>query len=410
MRDRHVLASTLVGFALLGMAASEATALDKAQTEQALELAEKQLALLSASVGDTDRHPRTLEPDGRLRLAPPREWTSGFYPGMLWFLHEHTRKAEWADRARRATAVLEKQQSNGGTHDLGFMLYCSYGNGYRLTGDEAYKKVLLRAAATLSGRFNERVGCIRSWDFGKWSYPVIIDNMMNLELLFWASSASGDPQFRDIAVRHAQTTLKNHFREDGSSFHVVSYDPKTGAVEERGTHQGLSAGSAWARGQAWGLYGYTMTYRETKDPVFLAAAVRIADYLLGHRSLPADGVPYWDFDAPEIPNSPRDASAAAIMASALFELATFEGVARSKYAAAADRILTSLSSPPYRSARVGDNQGFLLGHCVGNLPGKSEIDVPLTYADYYYVEALLRVLRGAGLAFPVVRSDARTDR
>ena len=398
MRSGHVLALALSALALLGVAASKAVASDKAQAERALQFAEKQLAILATSVGDTDRHPRTLEPDGRLRLAPPREWTSGFYPGLLWLLYEHTRKPEWADRARRATAALESQQSNGGTHDLGFMLYCSYGNGYRLTSDAAYKPVLLHAAETLSGRFNPTVGCIRSWDFGKWSFPVIIDNMMNLELLFWASNAGGDKLFRDVAVRHAQTTLKNHFRDDGSSFHVVSYDPKSGAVEEKGTHQGFAAGSAWARGQVWGLYGYTMTYRETKDPKFLAAAVRIADFLLGHRNLPADGVPYWDFDAPDIPKAPRDVSAAAIMASALLELATFEGVDHSKYTAAADRILASLSSPPYRSERVGDNQGFILGHSVGNLPGKSEIDVPITYADYYYVEALLRVLRGVAPA------------
>jgi unsaturated chondroitin disaccharide hydrolase len=398
MRSGHVLALALSALALLGVAASKAVASDKAQAERALQFAEKQLAILATSVGDTDRHPRTLEPDGRLRLAPPREWTSGFYPGLLWLLYEHTRKPEWADRARRATAALESQQSNGGTHDLGFMLYCSYGNGYRLTSDAAYKPVLLHAAETLSGRFHPGVGCIRSWDFGKWSFPVIIDNMMNLELLFWASNAGGDKLFRDVAVRHAQTTLKNHFRDDGSSFHVVSYDPKSGAVEEKGTHQGFAAGSAWARGQVWGLYGYTMTYRETKDPKFLAAAVRIADFLLGHRNLPADGVPYWDFDAPDIPKAPRDVSAAAIMASALLELATFEGVDHSKYTAAADRILASLSSPPYRSERVGDNQGFILGHSVGNLPGKSEIDVPITYADYYYVEALLRVLRGVAPA------------
>jgi unsaturated chondroitin disaccharide hydrolase len=398
MRSGHVLALALSALALLGVAASKAVASDKAQAERALQFAEKQLAILATSVGDTDRHPRTLEPDGRLRLAPPREWTSGFYPGLLWLLYEHTRKPEWADRARRATAALESQQSNGGTHDLGFMLYCSYGNGYRLTSDAAYKPVLLHAAETLSGRFNPTVGCIRSWDFGRWSFPVIIDNMMNLELLFWASNAGGDKLFRDVAVRHAQTTLKNHFRDDGSSFHVVSYDPKSGAVEEKGTHQGFAAGSAWARGQVWGLYGYTMTYRETKDPKFLAAAVRIADFLLGHRNLPADGVPYWDFDAPDIPKAPRDVSAAAIMASALLELATFEGVDHSKYTAAADRILASLSSPPYRSERVGDNQGFILGHSVGNLPGKSEIDVPITYADYYYVEALLRVLRGVAPA------------
>ena len=398
MSDRHVFASTLLGLGVLATAGSEALALDKAQTEQALQFAEMQLAGLVASVGDTDRHPRTLEPDGRLRLAPPAEWTSGFYPGMLWLLHEQTKKAEWLGRAEKATAVLEAQQSNRGTHDLGFMLYCSYGNGYRLTGDGAYKKVLLQAAETLSGRFNPHVGCIRSWDFGKWSYPVIIDNMMNLELLFWASNASGDPKFRDIAVRHARTTLKNHFREDGSSFHVVSYNPETGAVEEKGTHQGFSAGSAWARGQAWGVYGYTMTYRGTKDPAFLAVAVRIADFLLGHKNLPANGVPYWDFDAPDIPSAPRDASAGAIMASALLELATFDGVARAKYQAAADCILTSLSSPPYRSSKVGDNQGFLLGHSVGNLPGQSEIDVPITYADYYYVEALLRTLRGVAPA------------
>ncbi|MCX6217903.1 glycoside hydrolase family 88 protein [Spirosoma sp.] len=330
--------------------------------------------------------PRTIAADGSLQAVPARDWTSGFFPGELWYLYEYTGKKEWADEARTYTARLEREKTNGGTHDMGFKLYSSYGNGYRLTRDPAYRAVLIEAAKTLSTRFKPKAGIIRSWDHHQevWQCPVIIDNMMNLELLFAATRLTGDSTFYRIAVTHARTTLKNHYRPDHSSYHVVDYDTLTGKVLKKNTHQGFSDESAWARGQAWGLYGYTVCYRETKDPAFLRQAESIAQFMLNHPHMPADLVPYYDFDAPGIPNEPRDASAAAIMASALFELSTY--VPNAPYRKKADQVMTSLAKS-YTSSK-GQNHGFLLLHSTG--AKTFERDVPLIYADYYYLEALLR--------------------
>jgi len=344
--------------------------------------------------------PRTLE-HGQLKLVASRDWTSGFFPGELWLLYDYTRNDEWKKAAESFTARMEQEKTNGTTHDMGFKIYCSYGNGYRLTNDPHYKDVILEAARTLSTRFNPVIGCIRSWDHHKnlWGFPVIIDNMMNLELLFEATRLSGDSSFYKIAVSHANTTMKNHFRSDYSSFHVVDYDTLTGKVVKRMTWQGYSDSSAWARGQAWGLYAYTMCYRETGDRAYLQQAEHIAAYILS--CLPSDKVPYWDFDAPGVPRTsgvpaaatdsasgePRDASAAAVIASGLYELS---GYSRNKkeYLAVADKILKSLTAN-YRSP-IGQSRGFILLHSTGAKPANSEVDVPLNYADYYYMEALLR--------------------
>ena len=336
-------------------------------------------------------NPRTIDPDGKLRLVLSRDWTSGFYPGVLWYMYEYTGKEEWAKLARHHTGIIEREKINGGTHDMGFKMYCSFGNGLRLTGDASYRDILLQSARTLITRYKEKVGCIRSWDHStdKWQCPVIIDNMMNLELLFWAFRESGDSIFYNIAVNHARTTLHNHFRPDYSSYHVVDYDTITGEVLHRHTHQGFSHESAWSRGQAWGLYGFTMSYRETKLPEFLEQARRIENYLFTHRNMPEDLVPYWDFDAPDIPNEPRDASAAAVIASALYELSGYVPEKSAEYIAKADKILASLSSTAYRSP-LNENRGFLLLHSTGSKPGNSEVDTPLIYADYYFLEALLR--------------------
>lgn len=330
--------------------------------------------------------PRTLTAGGALQAVPARDWTSGFFPGELWYLYEYTGKKEWADQARLFTARLEGEKTNAGTHDMGFKLYSSYGNGYRLTRDPAYRSIIIEAARTLTKRFKPTAGIIRSWDHHKevWQCPVIIDNMMNLELLFAATRLTGDPTFSKIAATHAQTTMKNHFRPDNSSYHVVDYDTLTGKVLKKNTHQGFSDASAWSRGQAWGLYGYTLCYRETKDPQFLKQAEAIARFMLNHPHMPADLVPYYDFDAPGIPNEPRDVSAAAIMASALYELSTY--VPGSPYRAKADQVITSLAKS--YSSPVGKNHGFLLLHSTG--AKTFERDVPLVYADYYYLEALLR--------------------
>ncbi len=334
--------------------------------------------------------PRSIDKEGGLVLVYPEDWTSGFYPGILWYMYELTGFDTWKEKAVEYTGLLEMQMYNASNHDVGFRMYCSYGNGLRITGDTTYIPILIQSAKTLISRYNEEVGCIRSWDFNRdvWQYPVIIDNMMNLELLCWASEQTGDPIYREIAVRHANTTLENHYRPDFSSFHVVDYDPRTGEVVKKYTHQGFSPGSAWARGQSWGLYGYTMMYRFTRDRRYLQQAEGIAQFLLYHTRLPKDRIPYWDYDTPRLRPEPRDASAAAIMASALYELSGYS-MHGADYEEKADWIMESLSSDAYRSPR-GENYGFLLDHSTGSLPADSEVDVPLIYADYYYLEALLR--------------------
>lgn len=335
--------------------------------------------------------PRTVNND-KLVLVNPDDWCSGFFAGNLWFLYEYTGQEKWATAARTFDAVEEPEKTHGNTHDIGFKLYCSLGNGYRLTHNEHYKEVVITSAKTLCTRFNPTIGCIRSWDHSsQWKYPVIIDNMMNLELLFEATKLSGDSSFYKIAVTHANTTMKNHFRPDYSSYHVIDYDPETGKVLHKQTAQGYADESAWARGQAWGLYGYTMCYRETGNKAYLQQAENIAKFILNNPTLPKDLVPYWDYNAPGIPdNEPRDASAAAIMASAFYELSTYSSNSK-LYKATADKILNSLYNN--YQAQPDSAKGFLLLHSTGHKPAHSEIDVPIIYADYYYLEALLRQKR-----------------
>ena len=359
---------------------------------QAINISAKQYGWMLANLPVADRMPRTFE-HGKLTLVLERDWTAGFFPGSLWYLYECTGREKWREAAAFFTHLLEPQQLNTRTHDVGFILYCSFGNGLRLTGDASYRPVLVKGAESLSSRFSPTVGSIKSWDRSpaEYSYPVIIDNLMNLELLLWAARSGGESRLRTIAMTHADTTLANHFRPDGSTFHVVDYDPNSGHVLRRITHQGLADGSAWARGQAWSLYGYTMMFRETREARYLETAEKVARFVMSHPRMPADKVPYWDFDAPDKPDTPRDSSAAAIMCSALFELASLSHDlhAAAKYAAFAKDQLRSLASPAYL-AEPGTNGGFILKHATGNLPQKSEIDVPITYADYYFLEALTR--------------------
>jgi len=284
--------------------------------------------------------------------------------------------------------AVEKEKNDGGTHDLGFKIYCPFGSAYELTNNEEYKDIFVTAAKTLSTRFNPKVGAIRSWDHHAhlWEYPVIIDNMMNLEMLFEATKVTGDSTFYHIADAHATTTLNNHFRPDNSSYHVIGYDPNTGKPTKKNTHQGLNHESDWSRGQAWGLHGYTTTYRYTKDPKYLDQAKKIAEFIFTHPNLPEDKVPYWDYDAPNIPNEPRDVSAAAITASGLLELATYDADNADKYNQWANDILVSLGSDKYKC----DIAPFFLKHSVGSIPGEFEMDAPIIYADYFYVEALIR--------------------
>jgi unsaturated chondroitin disaccharide hydrolase len=317
-------------------------------------------------------------------------WCSGFYPGTLFNLYAETKDPALLNEGERMLHLLEKEKDNKGTHDLGFMMYCSFGTANKIAPRPEYNGILMTSARSLSSRFSPVVGCIKSWNAKPNDYLVIIDNMMNLELLFWATHYSGDSSFYKIAVTHANTTMKNHFREDYSSWHVVNYDPQTGAVQQKRTAQGAADSSAWARGQAWGLYGYTVMYRETRDKKYLDQANHIAHFILHHPNLPIDKIPYWDFNAPGIPNALRDASAAAVMASAFIELSRYTDRKRSaSYISAAETILSNLSSERYKAA-PGTNGGFVLEHCVGNMPQKSEVDVPLTYADYYFVEAMQR--------------------
>lgn len=333
--------------------------------------------------------PRTIE-NGKMKLVKSKDWTSGFFPGNLWMMYEITGNESWKKAALDYTLPLEKEQWNGGTHDMGFKMYCSFGKAWKITGDSVYRKILIQSANTLVTRFNPAVGCIRSWDHNadKWDYPVIIDNMMNLELLMWAAKETGNDTLRQIAVTHALTTMKNHFRADNSSYHVIDYNPETGEVENRHTHQGFAHESSWARGQAWGLYGFTMMYRETGMKEFLTQAEKIAAFLLSQPGIEEGKIPYWDFNAPKIPDEPFDASAGAIISSALFELSGYSESGE-KYKAVANKLLESLQSDQFL-APVGANEGFLLLHSTGHLPNNSEIDVPIVYADYYFLESIIK--------------------
>lgn len=372
------------------------TTLDKTYQEQELAAAADQIKAL-VSVTPQDSFPTTFE-EGKPVFSDSRWWTSGFYPGTLWYLYEYSGDTALRAEARRKLVVLEKEKDNRGTHDLGFMLYCSFGNAWRIDGDKHYATVLLAGARSLSSRFNETVGCIRSWDFSpdRWQFPVIIDNMMNLELLNWASRVSGHGTYQQVSASHADKTLAHHFRPDYSTYHVVDYDTVSGHAIQHLTYQGASDESAWARGQSWALYGYTMMYRDTRDPTYLNQAVNIASYILNSPGLADDFIPYWDFDLADTPGTLRDVSAAAVNAAALIELSAYvDANDRERFLNVAEVILLNLGKAPCR-AQPGEVGGFLLKHSVGNLPGGSEVDVPLSYADYYYVEALIRYGKAMG--------------
>ena len=382
---------------------------EEAFIQQNLQFAGRQINLMLKDVKGDSVFPRTTNAEGKLVATNMYDWTPGFFPGSLWYSYEFSKDASMKSQAIRWTEKLEPLKSFTEHHDLGFMMYCSFGNAYRLTGDARYKDYLIQAAKSLSTRFDKRVGCIKSWNaFKSWHgeqtyyFPVIIDNMMNLELLFFATKMTGDSSYYQTAVTHADNTLKHQFRKDYSSYHVICYDTATGKVLAKETAQGYADNSTWARGQAWAIYGYTMTYRETKDPKYLKAAMGMADWYLKSKQLPADMVPFWDFNIKEKGYTPgqrsfatrsdlnfRDASAAAITASGLLELSEYAGKKGKTYKNAAVKMLHSLASPAYKAAE-GENGNFLLKHSVGSIPHQVEIDVPLVYADYYFIEALHR--------------------
>lgn len=339
---------------------------------------------------DSSGFPRSFNlKNNTINTVPSKDWTSGFYPGNLWLLYKLTGDERFKEHAIKWTAFVEKEKYNDRTHDMGFKIYCSFGKGTNVQPNESYDEIIVESAKTLSTRFNKNVGSLRSWDFNKdiWEFPVIIDNMMNLELLFEATKISGDSTYHDIAVSHANTTLKNHFRKDNSSYHVVVYDTIKGMVKEKVTHQGFNDNSAWARGQAWAIYGFTMTYRYTKNPKFLQQAIATFDFYLNHPDLREDGIPYWDFNDPEIPNAVRDVSAATIIASACYELHSYTDSL--VYKSYADKVLNTLKSEEYILGK-SVNAPFILKHSTGNWPKNDEMDQPIVYGDYYFLEALLK--------------------
>ncbi len=375
--------------------------------------AQEQYTVLLNSSTDLSSFPRTLTENGTVKGTDVWDWTGGFFPGALWYIYEYTNKPQWKDAATKWTEALEQGQFLTQHHDVGFVMYCSYGNAMRLEKNAeklaAYKKILVQSAESALTRYNTKIGLIKSWNpkmsWDKktlWQFPVIIDNMLNLEMLCYVSDITGNPKYRNAAISHSLKTAQNHFRPDGSTYHVVNYDTITGNAINRQTNQGYADNSTWSRGQGWAIYGFTVMYRETKDKRFLETAKKAADYFINNPSLPKDKIPYWDFNAeqkgytPDFDYAankkdyiPRDASAAAVTASGLLELSTYLGADGKKYYDFAVAQLQSLSGDEYL-AKNGSNGGFLLKHSVGSLPHKSEIDVPLIYADYYFLEALLR--------------------
>ena len=363
--------------------------------QENVENAKVQLKYLvdASEAGDTVRIPSTFK-NGEIDFVPTDDWVSGFFAGTLWYMYELTGDEYWAEHAQKQTEVLDTIQYLKWHHDVGFMIYDSYGNGLRLKNIDGYKDVIINTAKSLSTRFRPGAGVIQSWNVDRgwqaergWECPVIIDNMMNLELLFKATEFTGDSTYANIAISHADQTMKNHYRPDYSTYHVVDYDLETGEVRGRCTAQGYADESAWARGQAWSIYGYTVMYRFTGGKKYLEQAEKVADFLFNNPNMPEDLVPYWDFDCPDIPDTPRDASSAAIIASALYELYWYTKT--DLYKEKADKMIESLSTPAYRAAQ-GTNGGFILMHSVGSIPHGSNIDVPLNYADYYFLEALIR--------------------
>lgn len=342
-------------------------------------------------------NPVTVRDDGSIYYCGYRDWRSGFFPGSVWYLYELSGDTTLMEKAVKYTEAIEDAQYLTSHHDIGFIIETSFGNGLRLTGNEAYRDIIVQSAKSLTTRFREQPGVIQSWDSDRgwqgergWECPVIIDNMMNLELLFNATELSGDSLYYNIAVSHADRTLEEHFRPDGSTFHVIDYDLEDGSVRNRHTAQGYSHESAWSRGQAWAIYGYSMCYRETGEQRYLDQAIKSFEFLRDHPDMPEDLIPYWDMDAPDIPDALRDVSAATVIASALYEMSTFATPDAIFYKAYADKIIASLSTDSYK-AELGTNGNFLLKHSVGSIPHDNEIDTPLNYADYYFLEALKRL-------------------
>ena len=396
MKPIKLFLSGLIGLSLLSCNQHKAEI--EPWAKQAVATATMQMRTLATTYEETGQIPRSLRSDGTVWMSDAYAWTSGFFPGCLWLTHELSGDTLLQNQASYYTSLIHPISKYKNSHDVGFMMMCSYGQQYRIAPTDSIPALLVQAADNLIGRYNPTIQAIRSWNHEPWNYPVIIDNMMNLNLLYWASRYTEQDKYKEIAIQHTKTTLRDHFRADMSSYHVVDYD-LDGSILAKKTHQGVADESNWARGQAWALYGFTEAYRETQELQFLEAAVQIARLIQQEENLPADHIPYWDYDDPKIPDAPRDASAAAVTASALFELSQYVADGQ-KYYQEALFLLKQLSSPAYL-AEPGSNQGFLIKHATGNLPAGYEIDTSITYADYYYLEALKRYLDLEGITYPI---------
>lgn len=362
---------------------------NKSNPVRILNIAETQADNMLEKAREESAIPRSVDKEGNINwIKGWSDWTEGFWPGICWYFYQNNKEDIWKEAAIEFQEMISEHRFDSSTHDLGFMFNNSFGKAYRITGEEKYKKILLDAANSLASRFNPKVGCIKSWDWApdRWQFPVIIDNMMNLEMLFEASLISGNDYYKEIAISHADTTRINHFRNDYSTWHIIDYDPRTGRVIQKQTQQGFADSSAWTRGQAWGLYGYTIAYRYTRNNIYLNQAIQIADYNL--QRLPKDMITPWDYDAPDSILIYKDVSATAILASALIELSFY--AEKPEYLDAAKKIIKILTSENYLAV-PGTNNYFVLKHSVGSFPENSEVDVPIIYADYYFIEALLRL-------------------
>lgn len=409
MRSISIIATASAVFFISMMPSKQSFEIDPV-----FQKAEKQYQYLAKDADVMKKFPRTTNKSGQLVGTDEWDWTGGFFPGSLWYIYHQTGNAETLAEAIKWTEALEKAKNLDQHHDIGFVMYCSYGNALKYLKDPAkikeYQDIIIHSSNTALKRFDPKVGVIKSWNEKKswdgktlWKYPVIIDNMMNLEMLCYTSDLTGDPKYKQVAIAHADQTMKNHFRKDYSTYHVVDYDASGKAIHQQ-TNQGYADNSTWSRGQAWAIYGFTLMYRETKNPAYLKTAQQAAKFYINHPNLPSDKIPYWDFNAKQsgyqsdvdfssrnLDYIPRDASAAAIVASALVELAGFsKGKDKQLFLNFAKQTLETLASPAY-FADYGTNAGFLLKHSVGSLPHNSEIDVPLTYADYYFLEGLTRL-------------------
>lgn len=393
MKKSHILLTAIAFLALVSCSKEAGQSFIEENIEFARAQIGKEIEVIEAET-QTILNPTHRKADGSVNYCTVHDWRAGFFPGSIWLLYELTGDKEYIPLAEKYTEAIEEVKYITDNHDVGFICMCSFGNGLRLN-NEKYEDIIIQTADALATRFNPVVGLTQSWGTSESldrKYPVIIDNMMNLELFFKASELSGDKKYYDMAVSHADRTLKEHFRPDGSCYHVVDYDPVTGEVRKKVTAQGFSDESVWSRGHAWAVYGYTMAYRYTGDRRYIDQALKTFHVIWDNPEMPEDGVPYWDMCAPGFPDAFRDASSAAIMASALYEICTMDVENPQQYKDDADKIMATLASPRYR-AQLGDNGRFLLMHSVGSLPGNAEVDKPLNYADYYFLEALVRKMK-----------------